>query len=195
MRATAIAFAVLILAGCGGGGPSTRQAARTTQTRLAQNDAEVRIALGLPARVPLRAEGKAAAADVRVVRTWLDRLRAGDVAGAAVLFAVPSRFQNLASVAIIRSRRQAEAINASLPCGARLLSAGGAAGFVVYRARLTKRPGGECGSGTGGTARGAILIRDGLIAEWYRLPDVDTQSGDGGDGGGSEPPVITGPEV
>ena len=93
------------------------------------------------------------------------------------VFAVPSRFQNLSSLAIIRSRRDARAINASLPCGARLVSAGGAAGYVVYRAELTERPGGACGTGAGNFARGAILVRRHQIVEWYRLPDPDPGRG------------------
>jgi hypothetical protein len=36
---------------------------------------------------------------------------------------------------------------------------------------LTQRPGGDCGTGTGHTARGAIRVAHGQIVEWYRLPD------------------------
>jgi hypothetical protein len=125
---------------------------------------------------------------VRVVRSWLDDLRRGDVKDAAGLFAVPSRFQNISSIQIIHSRLDAVRINGSLPCGARLISAGAAQGFVVYRAELTERPGGNCGSGSGDPVRGAILVRSGHIAEWYRLPDRDI-----GDSGTAPP--ITGPEV
>lgn len=177
VRRFAIALVLLAVAGCGG--EDARQPAHSTPAPVPSappgplTDNAIRLQLRLPARVPLRATGRARPADVRVVRLWLDRLRSGDVAGAARLFAVPSRFQNNAFVARIRSRRDARRINASLPCGARLVSAGGAEDFVVYRARLTDRPGGGCGTGEGAFARGAIRVRDRHIVEWYRLPDVD----------------------
>jgi hypothetical protein len=178
VRVLVSTLALVALAGCGDSS-SPRPVTRTepTSTTVRPSDAQIRAQLALPARVPLRATGSARPADVRIVRQWLDRLRAGHVAAAARLFAVPSRFQNLSSLAIIRSRHDAEAINRSLPCGARLLSAGGAGGFVVYTARLTDRPGGGCGTGTGAQARGAILVRHHRIVEWYRLPDQDSGEG------------------
>ena len=45
---------------------------------------------------------------------------------------------------------------------------------VVYEAILSDRPGGDCGTGDGARVRGAILVRNGEIAAWYRLPDNDT---------------------
>ena len=45
-------------------------------------------------------------------------------------------------------------------------------GFVIATFRLTERPGrGRCGSGTGATARTALLVRDGHITDWLRVPD------------------------
>src|SRR4051812_1088471 len=188
VRAVFLLVVVTAIAGCGGGGSAAprRPAAPRAPARI--GDAQIRRGLELPARVPLRPAGHASAQDVRVVRAWLDRLRRGDVKGAARLFAVPSRFQNISSIQIIESRHDAELINASLPCGARLVSAGAAGGFVVYRAELTERPGGACGSGAGDPVRGAIRVRAGHIVEWYRLPDRDI-------GEPGTAPVVTGPEV
>lgn len=175
----ALALASLI-AGCGG---ETKPAAAPPETAATAppvpttpsgpvTDAQVRRALHLPERVPLRATGDAPAQDVRVVRSWLDELSRGEVARAAKLFAIPARFQNFTSVAVIRTPRQALAVTDSLPCGAKLTKAGGASGFVVYEARLADRPGGGgCGAGVGGVVRGAVLVRDGHMVEWYRLPD------------------------
>ena len=188
VRLAVLAVAVAALAGCGSGGGATPRTTATQSAAEKITDAQIRRGLDLPARVPLRAAGRAQPGDVRVVRAWLDRLRHGNVTGAAALFAVPSRFQNISSIQIIHSRHDAELINRSLPCGARLVSAGGAGGFVVYRARLTNRPGGACGSGTGEPVRGAIRVRNGLIVEWYRLPDNDVTPG-------GQPPVVTGPQV
>jgi hypothetical protein len=157
------------LSGCGGGGSPARTAGAVP--RRAPSDTEVRRALHLPDRVPLRATGAAPASQVRVVRGWLDELRRGQVARAARHFAVPSRFQNFETVALIRSATEAFAVTASLPCGAKMTMVGGAAGFVVYEARLTGRPGGACGAGVGAVVRGAVLVRHGRMVEWYRLPD------------------------
>jgi hypothetical protein len=48
---------------------------------------------------------------------------------------------------------------------------GGAGPYTIVKFKLTKRPGGDCGTGVGGSARGAIRVARGKIKEWYRLPD------------------------
>ena len=187
-------LALVALAGCGGGGdsapPQTSTAgqappATTPAKPRAQRpptDAQIRRSLLLPPRVPLRAKGPATHAEVRVVRGWLDALRAGHVRAAARYFSLPARFQNFTAIAIMKTPAQAVAVNSSLPCGAKFLRAGDAQGFTVYEARLTERPGGACGSGVGSIVRGAILIRDGKMIEWYRLPDRSV-AGRGSSGG------------
>ena len=181
-RAAAVLLACLPLAACGGGSAQAPPAATTTVGQAppattpappGSPDDQIRRSLLLPPRVPLRATGPASAAEVRVIRGWLDALRAGHVRAAARYFSLPARFQNLSTVAVMATFAQAVAVNRSLPCGARFLRAGDAGGFVVYEARLTNRPGGACGSGVGSIVRGAILIRDGKMIEWYRLPDKD----------------------
>jgi hypothetical protein len=83
----------------------------------------------------------------------------------------------------IDSEDERIAINLSLTCGAKAERTGGAGAYTIVRFRLVERPGpgGGCGAGTGGAARGAILVSGGLIREWYRLPDdpsaVPDQSG------------------
>jgi hypothetical protein len=178
------ALLLVLLAGCGGG---DRPTTPTTVTERAQatppttttpperppsGDDAIRRGLLLPDRVPIRASRPASAAQVRVVRGWLDALRAGHVRAAARSFSLPARFQNFSDLAIMKTPAQAVAVNRSLPCGAKFLRAGAAGhGFVVYEARLTERPGGSCGAGVGSIVRGAILIRGGKMVEWYRLPD------------------------
>lgn len=196
--ASLAACGALLAAGCGGGekrsaAPATTASAAAqppaatppaaTAPAVPPTDAEVRAELRLPARVPLRATGSAPRGQVRVVRTWLDDLRAGRVREAARLFAIPARFQNLATLAVIATPAEALAVTRSLPCGARMTTAGGARGFVVYEAELTERPGGACGQGVGGMVRGAVLVRDGRIIEWYRLPDVAPAPGGQDEGG------------
>ena len=168
-----------LLAGCGGSDgdrvvrvpPEELAPSPAVPDTRAPTDDEVRRALRLPDRVPLRADGEAPAPEEAVVRGWLEALSAGRVRQAARLFAVPSRFQNFSSVARIRSARQALVVTASLPCGAEVMEVGAADGFVVYEAELTERPGGACGQGVGGVVRGAVRVEDGRMTEWYRLPD------------------------
>jgi len=120
------------------------------------------------------------ATSVAVIRAWSDALRRGDVRGAAGYFALPSVMVNGtdssggAVVIPIGSRAQAEAANASLPCGARFLSADQRGRYVNALFRLTGRPGlggSSCGTGVGETARTNFVIIDGRIVEWLRAPD------------------------
>ena len=46
---------------------------------------------------------------------------------------------------------------------------------------LTDRPGGNCGSGTGNTAKAAFEIRDGKIVKWLRVMDGETPQTPRGD--------------
>jgi hypothetical protein len=134
----------------------------------------------------------AAAADVSVIRGWSDALRRGDVRAAARYFALPSVMitgtdaNGDALVIQINSATQAQAANASLPCGARLISADQRGRYVNALFRLTGRPGlggSDCGTGLGETARTNFVIAHGLIVAWIRAPD------DPGDNGGSAAPA------
>ena len=113
-------------------------------------------------------------AAVRVVRTWADTLRRGDVATAARSFAVPSLVANGGPPERLTTSAAILAFNQSLPCGARLVRADRAPrGFVIATFLLTERPGpGACGSGTGATARTAFRVRDGRITDWLRVQDL-----------------------
>jgi hypothetical protein len=129
--------------------------------------------LDLPRNVPDRATGPADAASTRVIRRWLAALNRGDVTRAAHFFSLPSKFQNTGTpVLTVDSERERIAVNLSLTCGARAIETGGAGRYTIVKFRLIERPGGECGTGAGQTARGAILVARGHIKEWYRLPDV-----------------------
>src|SRR2546421_11875122 len=65
------------------------------------------------------AKGHAArAADVRVIRGWVDTLRAGRVTAAAGYFAVPAVGQNGTPPVRLRTRAQGCGFNRSLPWGA-----------------------------------------------------------------------------
>jgi hypothetical protein len=157
-----------VLAGCGGSNHKTATAAKTTPH---DPNADLRI----PAHVPRRAKGAADAASVRVIAKWLTVLRRGDEIKAASFWATGAKFQNDTPVLTIDTPIEKLAIQKSLPCGARIKQAGGPQPFVVLVFVLTPRPGGDCGTGVGQTARGAIRVAHGKIVEWYRLPDDPNQ--------------------
>jgi hypothetical protein len=168
------ALAAAAAAGCGGGDGSTVDTADTTpgvpppttETTPASSP------LALPRTVPQRATGPADPSATRVIRRWLAALDRGDVRRAAHFFALPSKFQNTGTpVLTVDSERERIAVNLSLTCGAKAIETGGAGRYTIVTFRLIERPGGDCGTGTGATARGAILVARGRIREWYRLPD------------------------
>lgn len=141
----------------------------------------------------------AAAASVRVIRNWSSALRKGDVRAAADYFALPSLMVNGPDAAgdtvllTIRTRAEAVAANAGLPCGASFISADQRGRYVNALFRLTNRPGpgGGCGAGAGQTARTDLVISKGRIVEWIRAPD------DPGDNGSpaAPPPAASQPQT
>lgn len=135
-------------------------------------------------------------ATVAVIRDWSDALRTGDVHGAARYFRVPSVFSTGNGPPVeLRSFVQVELANASLPCGARFLTAHREGRYINALFRLTNRPGpgGEqgCGTGTGLTARTDFLIRDGRIVQWIRAPDEPGDNGTPRTGPPPAPPGTT----
>jgi hypothetical protein len=164
-------------AGCGGGsgsGSTIDTNDTTPNNGVTPGTQSVPPDLALPSGVPQRATGPAKSESVRVIRRWLRALDRGDVRRAAHYFALPSKFQNTGTPVLhIDSDQERIAVNLSLTCGAKAERTGGAGAYTIVFFRLVERggPGGGCGAGTGGTARGAILVSGGLIREWYRLPD------------------------
>jgi hypothetical protein len=166
--AVLVALSMAAAVGCGGSKgtptPSPEQVARD----LAPPPADE---LALPPNVPDRATGPAADASRRVINGWLRELRHGHIKAAAHYFALPSKFQNATPVLLVNTEQKRIAVNTSLSCGAVATKMGGAGAYTIVTFRLTKRPGGVCGSGVGETARGAIRVERRMIKEWYRLPD------------------------
>ena len=161
MRTTAwlaSAAGALALGACGGGGDDPKPAVKAER----------------PTPSPQPAETKLDQADVRIVRAWADTLRRGDVRAAARYFAVPSTVANGTVPLTLKTRAQARFFNRTLPCGAKLIrSEPASGGFFIATFRLTERPGeGECGSGTGATARTAFRVRGQEITDWLRVRDI-----------------------
>ena len=142
----AVAAALAVLAGCGGSDNTT-----TIGTVSGGSNAE----------------------DVKVIETWVDALRAGDVDKAAASFALPSVVQNGTRPIELKTREEVVLFNESLPCGAKLVSASTEGEVTTAAFELTERPGGHCGAGTGQTASTAFVIEDGLIVHWSRVPGPD----------------------
>jgi hypothetical protein len=186
--------ATLTAAGCGGSSspPANTNTNTTRSTRTAgeQPPAPIpeRSDLALPLGVPDRATGPAERESRRVINAWLRALRRGDVAKAAHYFALPSKFQNATPVLTVDSEIERQAINQSLSCGAIATDMGSAGDYTIVTFKLVKRPGGDCGTGVGHQARGAIKVLRGHIKEWYRLPDVE-----GGEP--NAPPAPSGPAI
>jgi hypothetical protein len=198
---------VLALAGCAGA--SSRSASSTARSALS-TPSSTRHGHGQPTNkgganpqatipAPSPTGVPAATGSVRVIRAWSGALARGDVRAAARYFALPSEMINGPDAAgdlvllTIRTRAEAVAANAALPCGARFISADQRGRYVNALFRLTNRrgPGSGCGPGIGQTARTNLVIRNGLIVEWIRAPD------DPGDIGspGSQPPGASGPKT
>jgi hypothetical protein len=109
----------------------------------------------------------------RVIKGWSDQLRAGHVNAASRYFTIPSLVSTDAGGASrLRSRADVKAFNATLPCGAMLIRTRRSVhSFVIGTFKLTDRPGGTCGTGTGALAEVAFLIRHHRINQWVRLAD------------------------
>jgi hypothetical protein len=183
----------LIAGGCGSGTlilhTSTRAAQRTVTSPATPAPL---VNPGEPLPTPGPTGIRAAASAVNVIRAWADALRRGDVSVAARYFALPSVMINGTDTAgsavliTIDTPEQAEAANATLPCGALFISADQRGRYVNALFRLTGRPGlggSDCGGGVGQTARTNFVIAHGRIVEWIRAPD------DPGDNGGTQAPA------
>ena len=167
--ASAWAALAVGVAACGGGGDDDRN--KLTTPGVTRDRAE-------PAE-PTEQRPKADPAGVRVVRAWANTLRRGDIRGAARYFALPSLVANGTTPIKLTTRAEVRFFNRTLPCGAKVIAAEPAPhGFFIVTFRLTERPGkGECGGGTGGTARTAFRVRKKHITDWLRVPDVEPAQG------------------
>jgi hypothetical protein len=108
----------------------------------------------------------------RVIDEWSTALREGDLERAADYFEIPTLAQNGTPPLELDSREDVIAFNEALPCGAELTEAETSGRFTIATFELTERPGaGECGEGTGNSAKTAFVIEDGHITEWVRVVD------------------------
>lgn len=163
LRLLTATFLTLALAGCGGS--SLDGGGAKSAPKGAPRAAAKRHAIAGPGRV---------------ISGWADALRSGDVARAVSFFAVPSTVQNGGPLLRLGSPRAVRAFNLALPCGARVLRTQRLHGYVLAEFVLTERKGaggGQCGSGVGGKASTAFLVRGGKIVQWRRIPGLPGRRG------------------
>jgi hypothetical protein len=152
------------VAACGGGGGDTLD----DRFKLTTPKASVTPS---PATKPPPG-GPVTAREERVIRGWTTTLRQGKVSRAARYFALPALVSNGFPPVAIRTRAQARQFNRVLTCGARVVGLERATSHrVLVTFRLTERPGGNCGTGTGQLALTAFRIRGNRISEWRRVND------------------------
>jgi hypothetical protein len=185
-----------LAAGCGAGSSvlrSSTHAVRRTITSPATPAPLINPDQPLPTPGPTGIPPAAGA--VSVIRAWSNALRQGDIRGAARYFALPSVMVNGTDTSggaleiTIATAAEAEAANATLPCGARLISADQRGRYINALFRLTGRPGlggTDCGGGVGTTARTNFVIAHGRIVEWLRAP---SDPGDNRTPGTPSPPT------
>jgi hypothetical protein len=151
--ALASAVAATAVSGCDDGGAKTAKAVPKP---------------AVPAAPKVRAV-PARPRDVAVIRRWVDSLRAGQVKAASSYFSLPVLVSNGTPDLSLTKRAEVRAFNASLPCGATLLEARRTGDYTIAVFRLTDRPGGDCGTGSGQRAATAFRFRRGRISEWRRV--------------------------
>jgi hypothetical protein len=174
--ATALTALALGAAACGGGDDGDRRAMPAPTATPGSEEPATPERTAEPESTPRAESAPPDPADVRIVRAWADTLRHGRVRAAARYFAIPSLVSNGTPPIKLETRAEAEFFNETLPCGARLIDTEPAPhGFFIATFRLTERPGpGECGSGTGETARTAFRVRDAHITDWLRVQDIES---------------------
>lgn len=195
----AVSLLALAAAGCGDDG-STSGAAGSGGAKGSGGGATP----GGPGSAPKRPKGSGGSgsqsrsvkpAVSRVIRAWSEALRRGDVKRAASYFAIPSVVQNGTPPLRLESPAETLAFNLSLPCGARLKDTRRTGRYTVATFMLTERPGGDCGTGTGGEAATAFVITGGKIREWRRVPAPSEPPPGGGAPSPPQEPVPSGPTV
>lgn len=104
----------------------------------------------------------------RVIRGWLLSLERQDYGQAAYYFA-PNALIDQGRPYRLKTKSDAFAFNASLPCRADLIAmrGGGHATHVLATFRLRRGPGGKCS----GLTRVRYTIRNGKFTAWRQLPD------------------------
>jgi hypothetical protein len=114
--------------------------------------------------------------EAKTIRAWIAALNVGDAESAASFFVVPGGIIQQTTTIKLKSKRQAVAFNASLPCRGTVTDVKKDGAYVVaaFKLRPGKTPGGGC-EGTGVRVR--FKFRGGKFLEWRQLPESDAPAG------------------
>jgi limonene-1,2-epoxide hydrolase len=113
--------------------------------------------------------GGGAASAESVVRAWSSALNAGDNESAADLFAPDAEIVQGGAEHRFRSRAEAVAWNAALPCSGRIVRIETRGAEVTATFVLGDRATSRC-DGPGTKARAVIRVRAGKIVLWHQVP-------------------------
>ena len=146
--AALVALSVAVASGCGGAKqrstPSPQPVANDLAPRRRPRMTS-RCRPACPTARPGRRRSRRAASST----TGSRRCAAATSRRAAHYFALPSKFQNATPVLTVNTEQERIAVNMSLSCGAVATAMGGAGAYTIVKFRLTKRPGGVCGTRRG----------------------------------------------
>jgi limonene-1,2-epoxide hydrolase len=120
--------------------------------------------------------GGSSASPESVVRAWSEALNSGDNNRAGSLFAPGARIVQAGIVERLRSRAEAVAWNASLPCSGRIVALRARGETVRASFLLGDRPANTC-DGPGSVVRALFRVHDGKIVLWHQLPGPPTREG------------------
>ncbi|MBA2297848.1 MAG: hypothetical protein H0W14_07405 [Actinobacteria bacterium] len=109
------------------------------------------------------------AAKKQLVRTWSERLNAGDYAGTARLFSLPAAFVQGGTVLELRSYRDVARWHGGLPCAGRITSITVKGDFATVVFVLAHRKGSRCDA-PGQKAAAIFQIKGGKIRAWAQIP-------------------------
>jgi|tagenome__1003787_1003787.scaffolds.fasta_scaffold20428189_1 hypothetical protein len=104
-----------------------------------------------------------------VVHAWSDRLNAGDNAGVARLFALPSVIVQGSLAYRFRTRHQLALWHSGLPCSGRIVSIAIKGRYATVVFRLGDRRTSKCDA-PGSLAAARFQFADGKIALWVQIP-------------------------
>lgn len=170
-RSCAVLSAALLIAACGGSRPDplTLHTPGSHPGVLPSSTLPPPpTATPAPKATPTPAPKRVTRDERRVIAGWSNALRHGRVADASRYFNIPSVVENGVQQ-FLTSRAAVRSFNKGLACGAKLLGVRrGKAHAALATFRLTRRPGGKCGTGVGDLAAVAFLVRRHLIIEWAR---------------------------
>jgi len=119
----------------------------------------------LTALVALAGCGGEESSPEEVVRAWSRALNSGDNGAAADLFALGARIEQAGLVLTVRSREDAVAWNASLPCSGKIVSLRVEGDTATATFTLFDRRTSLCDA-PGGRATAVLTVRDGKIVRW-----------------------------